>query len=87
MALAVNRLGEVGGGVAVYSEGQELALVELPIAGLMSAERAEVVAEKAARMVQAFRDCGCPSTMPLCSECGDPELGRGCTSLRLCRWL
>ncbi|MBK9055727.1 MAG: adenine deaminase [Chloroflexi bacterium] len=59
MALAVNRLGEVGGGVAVYSEGQELALVELPIAGLMSAERAEVVAEKAARMVQAFRDCGC----------------------------
>ena len=59
MALAVNRLGEVGGGVVVYREGQELALVRLPIAGLMSAERAEVVAENAAAMVQAFHDCGC----------------------------
>lgn len=59
MALAVNRLGEVGGGVVVYREGQELALIELPIAGLMSDERAEVVAGKAAAMVQAFRDCGC----------------------------
>jgi adenine deaminase len=40
-------------------EGQEIALVELPIAGLMSDERAEVVADKAARMVQAFQECGC----------------------------
>jgi adenine deaminase len=59
MALAANRLGEVGGGVVVYRDGEEIALVELPIAGLMSNERAEVVAEKAGRMVQAFRDCGC----------------------------
>jgi adenine deaminase len=59
MALAANRLGEVGGGVVVYKEDEEIALVELPIAGLMSDERAEIVAEKAARMVQAFRDCGC----------------------------
>jgi adenine deaminase len=59
MALAANRLGAVGGGVAVYKDGAEIALVELPIAGLMSDERAELVAEKAARLVQAFRDCGC----------------------------
>ncbi len=59
MALAANRLGAVGGGVVVYKDDAEIALVELPIAGLMSDERAEVVAEKAARMVQAFRDCGC----------------------------
>ena len=59
MALAVNRLGEVGGGVAVYREGRELALVRLPIAGLMADERAERVAEHAAAMVQAFRHCGC----------------------------
>jgi adenine deaminase len=59
MALAANRLGEVGGGVVVYQDGEEVALVELPIAGLMSDERAEVVAEKAARMIQAFHDCGC----------------------------
>ncbi|MBX3056691.1 MAG: adenine deaminase [Anaerolineae bacterium] len=59
MALAANRLGAAGGGVVVYKDDAEIALVELPIAGLMSDERAEVVAEKAARMVQAFRDCGC----------------------------
>ena len=59
MAQAANRLREVGGGVVVIKEGQEIALVELPIAGLMSNERAEDVAAKAARMVQAFRECSC----------------------------
>ena len=59
MARAANRLGEVGGGVVVYKGGEEIALVELPIAGLMSNERAEVVAAKAERMVQAFHECGC----------------------------
>jgi adenine deaminase len=59
MALAANRLGEVGGGVVVYKEGQEIALVELPIAGLMSTERAEVVAAKADHMVKAMVKCGC----------------------------
>ena len=59
MALAANRLGEVGGGVVVFKEGREIALVELPIAGLMSDERAEVVADKAERMVQAFEECAC----------------------------
>ncbi len=59
MALAANRLGEVGGGVVVVKNGREIALVELPIAGLMSDERAEIVAEKAARMVAAMAECGC----------------------------
>ena len=59
MARAANRPGEVGGGIVVYKEGQEIALVEMPIAGLMSTERAEIVAAKAARMVQAFAECGC----------------------------
>jgi adenine deaminase len=59
MALAVNTLAKVGGGVAVISEGNQLALIELPIAGLMSNERAEVVAEKSARMVHAMLECGC----------------------------
>jgi adenine deaminase len=59
MAAAANRLGEVGGGVVVFKEGREIALVELPIAGLMSDERAEVVAAKAERMVEAFVECGC----------------------------
>ena len=59
MALAANRLAEVGGGVTVFRDGQELALVELPIAGLMSDAPASEVAEKAERMMQAMRDCGC----------------------------
>lgn len=59
MALAANRLGEVGGGMVVFKEGEEIALVELPIAGLMSDERAEQVAAKADRLVEAFRACGC----------------------------
>ena len=59
MAQAANRLGEVGGGIVVISGGKELALVELPIAGLMSDERAEIVAAKAAAMVDAMAQCGC----------------------------
>lgn len=59
MAQAANRLQEVGGGVVVISRGKELALVELPIAGLMSDERAEIVASKANRLVEAMRACGC----------------------------
>jgi adenine deaminase len=59
MAQAANRLGEIGGGIVVISQGRELALVELPIAGLMSDERAEIVAAKAKQMVEAMRACGC----------------------------
>jgi len=59
MAQAANRLAEVGGGIVVIRDGQELALVELPIAGLMSNEQAEIVARKAERMVEGFKLCGC----------------------------
>ena len=59
MALAANRLAEVGGGVVLFSKGKELALVEMPIAGLMSDERAEIVAAKAEKLTQAMRAVGC----------------------------
>ncbi|WP_316861879.1 adenine deaminase [uncultured Cohaesibacter sp.] len=59
MALAANHLANVGGGITIFSEGKELATVELPIAGLMSDERAEIVAEKASNMVKAMQACGC----------------------------
>ena len=59
MALAANRLAEVGGGVTVFKDGTELALVKLPIAGLMSDSPAEQVAASAESMMQAMRDCGC----------------------------
>ena len=59
MALAANRLGEVGGGITVFQDGVEIALVELPIAGLMSDSPAREVAAKADRMVAAMAQCGC----------------------------
>lgn len=59
MALAANRLAEVGGGITLFRDGEELALVELPIAGLMSDSPAADVAAKAGRLVQAMQDCGC----------------------------
>ncbi|WP_170470350.1 adenine deaminase [Ruegeria arenilitoris] len=59
MALAANRLAEVGGGITIFRDGEELALVELPIAGLMSDSPAETVAAKAEDMVAAMEACGC----------------------------
>lgn len=59
MALAANKLAEVQGGIVVVREGKVEALIELPIAGLMSDERAEIVAAKASRMVEAMVACGC----------------------------
>ncbi|WP_127113530.1 adenine deaminase [Shimia sediminis] len=59
MALAANRLGEVGGGVTVFKDGQEIAMVELPIAGLMSDSPAQEVAARAQKMVEAMEACGC----------------------------
>ncbi len=59
MAAAAMRLGEVGGGVTIFKDGEELALVELPIAGLMSDELAQNVAAKAQKLGQAMEACGC----------------------------
>lgn len=59
MALAANRLGEVGGGITVFKDGLEIALVKLPIAGLMSDRPAREVAADADRMVAAMAACGC----------------------------
>ena len=59
MARAANRLAEVGGGITIWRQGEELALIELPIAGLISDEPAPRVAEKAGRLMDAMRACGC----------------------------
>jgi adenine deaminase len=64
MAVAVNALAEWGGGQVVVRQGQVIGKVELPIAGLMSNERAEVVAEKAATVLEGFRTCGCTLNNP-----------------------
>lgn len=59
MALAANELAKRQGGMLVVREGTVRAVVELPIAGLMSDERAEIVAAKAERVLAEYRACGC----------------------------
>ena len=64
MAAAANILAEKGGGQVVVKDGQMIGLVELPVAGLMSDERAEVVAVKAESVLAGFRACGCEMNNP-----------------------
>ncbi|MGY6411381.1 MAG: adenine deaminase [Alkalilacustris sp.] len=59
MAAAANRLGAVGGGVTLWADGAERALVPLPIAGLMSDRPAAEVAEAAEALGAAMRAAGC----------------------------
>ena len=59
MAMAANRLAEVGGGVTLFRDGAEQALVELPIAGLMSDQPAAEVAAKAEALGHAMKAAGC----------------------------
>ncbi len=58
MALAANTLAACGGGQVVVKDGQVIGQVDLPIAGLMSNESAQVVSEKAATVLSGLRVCG-----------------------------
>ena len=62
MALAARTLAECGGGEVAVADGKVLALVELPVCGLMSTERVEAVAEKVGAARRAWEQMGC--TMP-----------------------
>ncbi len=64
MAVAANALARLGGGQVVVRQGEVIGQVELPIAGLMSNERAEVVARKAATVLAGFQACGCHLNNP-----------------------
>jgi len=64
MAMAANELAKLGGGQIAIREGKVLGKVELPIAGLMSNERAEVVARKAGTVLNGFKACGCQLNNP-----------------------
>ena len=64
MALAANSVVEVGGGMAVVRGGEVLARLELPVAGLMSEEPIEIVAEKVEALEKAWRELGCTMRAP-----------------------
>ena len=58
MALAVNHLGEIGGGFVVVGDGMILADLPLPIAGLMSDKAFEVVRDMLIPLRNAARTLG-----------------------------
>ncbi len=58
MALAANTLARAGGGQVVVLGDQVVGLVEMKIAGLMSTEKADVVARKAESILEGFKLCG-----------------------------
>jgi adenine deaminase len=64
MALAANTLAGCGGGQVVVKNGKVIGQVALKIAGLMSEERADVVAKKAETLLKGFRSCGCQLNNP-----------------------
>ena len=64
MAVAGNALAKSGGGQIVVKNGRVIGQVELKIAGLMSTEKADIVAEKAGTILEGFRACGCALNNP-----------------------
>jgi len=64
MAVAGNSLARSGGGQVVVKDGKVIGKVELKIAGLMSTEKADVVAKKAESILQGFKSCGCMLNNP-----------------------
>ena len=64
MAVAGNSLARCGGGQVVVKDGEVIGQVELKIAGLMSTEKADVVAAKAETILQGFKSCGCMLNNP-----------------------
>jgi adenine deaminase len=59
MAAAANALAECGGGMLVHRAGAVRARVPMPIAGLMSDQRAETAAAQAEAVLAEYRTCGC----------------------------
>lgn len=64
MAVAANGLAKSGGGQIVVKDGKVIGQVELKIAGLMSTEKADIVAKKAAAILKGFEACGCRLNNP-----------------------
>ncbi|MBE3588113.1 MAG: adenine deaminase [Thermoanaerobacteraceae bacterium] len=64
MALAANTLAGCSGGMVAVRDGRVLALLPLPIAGLMSGEPVEEVEQKVAALDRAWKELGCPLVSP-----------------------
>ncbi|WP_018931708.1 adenine deaminase [Gracilibacillus lacisalsi] len=64
MAIAANKLAESGGGMIVVEDGEVLAHVPMPIAGLMSDQPIENVVEQVKALEKAWQQLGCTINAP-----------------------
>lgn len=64
MALAVNRVAELNGGLVLAVDGQVKDELPLPICGLLSDAAGEAVAAKIAALQKELRSLGCPMPSP-----------------------
>ena len=64
MALAANTLIACGGGQAVVADGEVLALMKLPIAGIMAEETVEEASCEVHALEQAWEELGCAIPAP-----------------------
>jgi len=76
MAVAVNHLAKIGGGKVIVEDGRILALIELPLLGLLSEDPMNVVSEKFDRAFRVLADLGCQlkspfSQLEFCCACGE----------------
>jgi len=62
MARAVNRIRELGGGTVVCADGKIIAEMALPVAGEISTEPMEAIADKLEQIQRAAEDLGAKST-------------------------
>jgi adenine deaminase len=82
MAVAVNELARVGGGKIVVADGEVVALVELPLLGLLSEDPTSVVTAKFEHAFEQIRQLGCGLASPFsqlefsgaCGEIGDLKI-------------
>ena len=58
MVIAVNALIAAGGGLVVVNKGQVTALLELPLAGLLSLKTGQEIFEDIKKLKTAYQDCG-----------------------------
>jgi adenine deaminase len=65
MELAIRHLGKIQGGVVVVADDQVLAVLELPVAGLMSDEPVPTVVIKQRHLEKVMRDLGCTLPHPI----------------------
>lgn len=64
MLSAIDSLRKAGGGIVAVKDGRVLSLLELPVAGLMSTEKAEQVQAKLISLHESARGLGCRLESP-----------------------